>query len=270
MSVDVASAPSPSPAPPRRGDGWFARIVRGIGWLFIAAGTLVLLFLVYLLWWTDLRGGQAQAELLDEFVLEFGDPSSATPFDSADGTVELDREPVEIGAAWGLVTFTRNGQPILHDQPLPVLEGVDLGTLRSGPGHYPSTAQPGEVGNLGIAGHRTTNGAPFGDLDQLEPGDVVTVIDRDLRRWQYEVKVPVVGQRLNDTAAGIVVRPSDAWVVESDPQDLGGAWLTLTTCHPRFSNAQRLIVFAELVGDPVGTADADGAVDELVGEDLDE
>ena len=261
MSTDVATTPPPR-APRRRGDGWVARTVRGLGWLFIAAGTLVLLFLVYLLWFTNVRASQAQQEVLDQFVLEYGDPTTAT---AAGDTDTVDDTPVEIGDAWGAITFARNGQRILHDDPLYVVEGVDLGSLTQGPGHYPSTAQPGQVGNVGIAGHRTTNLGPFGDLDQLQAGDVVTVTDRNLRQWDYVVRDSNVGQPLAEDAAGIIVRPSDAWVVDPDPQGTGGAWLTLTTCHPRFSNAQRLIVFAELVGDPLGTAEQDG-VDELPGE----
>lgn len=247
-----------------------ARLVRGIGWTFITSGTLVLLFLVYLLLYTDLRGAQAQAALADEFRLGIGDVASATDATSDDAAGEpVSDAALEIGDAWGAITFERNGQRIIYDEPRYIVEGTDLGSLQFGPGHYPDTAQPGQVGNVGLAGHRTTYNADFADIEQLVPGDVVIVVDRDLRRWRYRVLEPTRGSRLDDTAAGIIVQPSDTWVVGSDPLESGGdrALLTLTTCHPRFSAAQRLIVFAELIGDADGASEQTGEVDELVGEE---
>lgn len=257
VSVDQL-APASAPGPARPSGGWGARIVRAVGWVFIAAGTLVLLFLVYLLWFTDIRGDLAQREVAERFELEFGDVSAAAP--ATDGPADEEEAtsdvPIEIGDAWAAMRFERDGRPLLHDEPLYVVEGTDLGSLRSGPGHYPETADPGEVGNVGVAGHRTTNGAPFGDLDQLAAGDLVHVVGRDLREWTYEVRETQI------------VRPSDGWVIGSDPLDEGGAWLTLTTCHPRFSNAQRMVVFASLVGQSDGEAETTDGGD-LVEEDLD-
>lgn len=265
MSVDVA-APARAPQAPRRGDGWGARIVRAIGWLFIAAGTLVLLFLVYLLWFTDVRGAQAQRELAGQFALDFGDLESAVPavVDPAEPAPEA--APIEIGDAFAAMWFERDGEQILHEAPLYVVEGTDLGSLRQGPGHYVDAADPGQVGNLAIAGHRTTNSRPFYNLDQLIAGDTVHVVDRDLREWVYEVRTSDRGVPLNDTAAGVLVNPGDVWVVGNDPLGDGGALLTLTTCHPRFSNAQRLIIFAQLVGASDGSADGDASTGDLPGE----
>lgn len=266
MSVDVAVSAA-APKPPRQGDGWGVRSVRGVGWLFIAAGTLVLLFLVYLLWFTDVRGAQAQRELASQFSLTFGDVDSAVLADADPGEPVTEPAPVEIGDAYAALWFERDGVQILHDAPLYVVEGTDLGSLRHGPGHYLDTADPGQVGNLAIAGHRTTNSRPFYNLDRLVVGDTVHVVDRDLREWVYEIRASDRGVPLSDTAAGVLVNPGDVWVVGDDPLGDGGAILTLTTCHPRFSNAQRLIVFAQLVGASDGqAAEGDGGSTELSGE----
>lgn len=114
-----------------------------------------------------------------------------------------------------------------------VVEGVGSEDLRMGAGHMPGTALPGEPGNAVISGHRTTYGAPFADLDRLRPGDEITV-------------ETATGTHVYLVAETRVVAPGDVWVAEQ----WRGAWLTLTTCHPRYSSAQRLVVFAHLVDGP--------------------
>jgi sortase A len=98
----------------------------------------------------------------------------------------------------------------------------------------PGTALPGQPGNAVISGHRTTHGRPFFDLDQLKPGDRIEV-ETSIGTHVYELR-----------EEWFLVAPTDVWVV--DPKD--GGWLTLTTCHPKFSARQRLIVTAELVSGP--------------------
>jgi sortase A len=114
-----------------------------------------------------------------------------------------------------------------------LFEGVDRDTLKDGPGHMPWTPVPGQPGNAVISGHRTTYGRPFYDLDQLVLGDRIEV-ETAIGISVYEVKVIEI------------VLPTDVYVTEPLP----GAWLTLTTCHPRFSAAERLVVQAELVAGP--------------------
>ena len=114
-----------------------------------------------------------------------------------------------------------------------VFEGVTAPTLRNGPGHMPWTPLPGQPGNAVISGHRTTYGAPFYDLDLLEPGDEIEVDT-------------VIGTHTYTVRETIIVTPTDVWVTE--PRE--GAWLTLTTCHPKLSARERLIVFAELTAGP--------------------
>ncbi len=114
-----------------------------------------------------------------------------------------------------------------------LFEGVTPATLKNGPGHMPWTPVPGQPGNAVISGHRTTYGAPFYDLDLLKPGDVIE-IDTAIGAHVYTVRETVI------------VLPTDVWVTEPRP----GAWITLTTCNPKLSARERLIVFAEMTAGP--------------------
>ncbi|HZN87608.1 MAG TPA: class E sortase [Thermoleophilaceae bacterium] len=111
-----------------------------------------------------------------------------------------------------------------------VIEGTDLGSLRRGPGHYPETPLPGEPGTVAIAGHRTTYGAPFREIDQLDPGDRI-VVDMPDGRFVYRVERTVI------------VDDQDLSVLEP----AGYRRLLLSACHPLYSAAQRIIVFARQV-----------------------
>ena len=97
----------------------------------------------------------------------------------------------------------------------------------------PNTALPGQLGNAVISGHRTTYGAPFFNLERLVPGD----------RFAVET---IIGTHTYEVVELRIVKPTDVWVTNQ----WEGSWLTLTTCHPKFSSRQRLVVFAELVDGP--------------------
>jgi sortase A len=205
-----------------------ARVVRGIGWVLVVSGSIVLLYVVYLLWFTNLGTEQAQRDLAERWDSEIEMRAAAEDGDEE----EADLAP---GDAYAVMWFERDGEPIVTDEPLYVVEGVTLDDLRAGPGHYPESDRPGGEGNLAVAGHRTTYGAPFWSLDELSEGDTIHVIDRDGEEWVYAYRE----QR--------VVSPADTWVVDEDPLETGAPTITLTTCHPRFSAAQRLIAWGELV-----------------------
>jgi sortase A len=112
-----------------------------------------------------------------------------------------------------------------------VVEGTSASALRAGAGHYPGTPLPGEDGNVAIAGHRTTYGHPFADLDRLSAGDDV-MFDTPAGAYRYRVTRPP-----------FVVGKADWSPIAAAP----GRILTLSTCHPKHSDRQRLIVQAELV-----------------------
>jgi sortase A len=121
-----------------------------------------------------------------------------------------------------------------------VVSGVSVDDLRRGPGHYPDTPLPGEYGNSAIAGHRTTYGQPFHDVDDLEPGDEIVV-------------TTIAGRFVYAVTGTEIVDPGDIHVVATT--DPNTAQLTLTSCHPKWSARQRIIVRSELVADqsaPVG------------------
>ncbi|WP_436794519.1 class E sortase [Actinospongicola halichondriae] len=113
-----------------------------------------------------------------------------------------------------------------------VVEGTTASALRAGAGHYPATPLPCEVGNVAIAGHRTTYGRPFHDLDQLQPGDRVT-LETPVGECTYEVDIDP-----------FIVMPNQTEVVDNTPDS---ASLTLTTCHPKGSARERLILKATMV-----------------------
>ena len=110
-----------------------------------------------------------------------------------------------------------------------VVEGTDGGTLRKGPGHYPETPLPGVRGTVAVAGHRTTYGAPFRDLDKLEKRDEVA-LEMPYGRFVYRVQ------------ESRIVDPSATWVTRRRGYDR----LVLTACHPKYSAAERIVIFARL------------------------
>lgn len=225
------------------------RAVRGVGWTLVGAGAVILLYVVYLLWFTGLETDRAQRDFAESWSAPVttegpdaagrGEPTTPERDDADDaGDDSGEAGPPEVGEAFAALWFERDGERILHDQELYVVEGAELRDLRAGPGHYPDTAAPGEDGNFAIAGHRTTYGAPFWAVNELQDGDTIHVVDRDRDEWVYAYRQ----QR--------IVAPTAMWVIGDDPLDRGEPTITLTTCHPRGSAARRLIVWGELVGGP--------------------
>jgi sortase A len=109
------------------------------------------------------------------------------------------------------------------------VEGTDAGDLRTGPGHYPETPLPGERGTVAIAGHRTTYGAPFRRIDRLERGD------------RIELRMPY-GRFVYRVERTRIVPPTETSVTARVDHDR----LVLSACHPLYSAAERIIVFARL------------------------
>ena len=124
-----------------------------------------------------------------------------------------------------------------------VVEGTSAAALRAGAGHYPNTPLPGEEGNVAIAGHRTTYGKPFNRIDELAVGEQIR-LETPLATYTYRVVGHPRGvSGACPNGACWITHPHDWSVVEQTD----GAMLTLTTCHPKGSAAQRLILRAELV-----------------------
>jgi LPXTG-site transpeptidase (sortase) family protein len=130
-----------------------------------------------------------------------------------------------------------------------IVRGAYSHQLRRGPGMLPGSVEPGMLGNVVIAGHRATWGAPFANLDELRAGDPI-ILETALGRWVYHVIAPPGAKLAASQQVYEIVQPSDVQVAE---QLSGVARLTLITCHPRWSSAQRLVVVAELQGPAIDT-----------------
>lgn len=200
-----------------------------VGDLFVTAGVLLLLFVGWQLWWTDVTANKVQDDTVSSLSREFAQPPSGG---SAPATEKP--APVTFGKAFAILRIPRLGA----DYARPILEGTSTDILKDGLGHYADTVMPGAVGNFAVAGHRTTYGRPLHDIDRLRAGDVV-VVETRAAYSVYAVK------------RHRVVAPSDVEVIAPVPEKPGTAptqgWLTMTACHPKYSAAQRYIVFAELV-----------------------
>ncbi len=238
------------PSQPKRSRA--ARIIRGIGWMSIGLGLFLLGFVVHQLFITTYFAQQNNETLKVEAAQYFeevtiseveyiapGAPSLIDPEDPSAPTESPDpQEPKtllveeipEQGEAFAIIRIPSIER--LADG-WTVVQGVSRADLKNGVGHMPSTPLPGQPGNSVLPGHRTTYGAPFHELDELEVGDIIEV-------------ETAIGLNVYEVRESIIVRPTEIWVTNPRP----GSWITLSTCNPRFSSRERLIIFAELVAGP--------------------
>jgi sortase A len=210
------------------------RVVRGIGKTLISVGVLILLFVVYQLWGTGLTHDRAQKSLRAKATRELAATLTTSPPSTLAGAPPTSASPATIppaltGSDWAaLIDIPKIGLDEV------VVEGVGVEELKQGVGHYPDTKMPGEKGNAALAGHRTTYGHPFNKLDELDPGDEISVTTR-AGTFKYAV------------ASTTIVTPESVEVLDNTPDNR----LTLTTCNPKYSAEQRLIVVALLQGPPL-------------------
>jgi len=231
-SIDVITGPHPPVLP--RGRRRHAAPRTGLRddhrrWLITAStwvrniGALLILFAAWQVWGTAIAQHHTQAALRSQFDAKVATaPHPAKTFTLAPATAQLPEPPG--GTDMALIQVPEIG----IDQV--VVSGTDADDLAKGPGHYIGTAMPGQAGNVAIAGHRTTHGAPFNRLAELAPGDPIYLTTPTGQRLTY-----IVAQ------TPYPVLPSNTSVLN----DFGDNRLTLTTCNPEFSAAQRLIVVAE-------------------------
>ena len=247
---DGSTAVQRAPRPGRTRGDLVRTGVRGVGQLLVTAGLVVLLFVVYEVWVTDLFSDRKQDALSQDLREDWdvGTDDPTVPTLPGGGISE-----VPLGEGFAFIRIPRFGA----DYVKVVLEGTDEDELVEGPGHYVDSAMPGEQGNFALAGHRVGKGSPFLDLDQLQSGDPIVIETEDT--W-YVYRV-VGGDDPNGVPAQQIVLPTDVSVIAPTPNGpltgpATGAYLTLTTCHPKFSARERLIVHAVLDGDPIPKADA--------------
>lgn len=219
------------------------RNIQIIGWTLIWSGFFIFGYLGWQLFGTDLVNSGVQAEAQGEIDVAFVEAQDELPEpEEVDPSEYLGEDPPD--EVPELIPFQAESAPGTGD-PLAVIridkigvdkvvfEGVDRQTLKSGPGHMEGTPLPGQPGNAVLSGHRTTYGRPFFDFDLLELGDEI----------EMETAIGVHTYAVREIQ---VVQPTDVWVTDDRP----GGWLTLTTCEPKFSARQRLVIFAEMVDGP--------------------
>lgn len=202
---------------------WVRRTLNAIGRTLIVGGTLLLLFVAYQLWGTGLYTDAQQASLRSDLRTTIREAHRAQVPVSGTTTTTRPAAPPPEGDAVGFIKIPKIGVDDV------VVQGISVPDLRKGPGHYPDSPMPGQLGNAAIAGHRTTYGAPFNRLDELVPGDPIILIT-PAGTFRY-----VVTEQL-------IVNKTQVEVLDPTPD----ATLTLTTCHPKYSARQRLIIKARL------------------------
>lgn len=208
-------------------------IIKVMGEILLTAGVIIGLFLVWQLWLNDIFVAVERSDESSETARDWVDPGPEIPaavYPSGDEPPVL--EAPGNGQVFGILMVPRFGP----DYQVRIAEGTGTQDVlnRIGIGHYKSTQMPGEVGNFAIAGHRTTYGAPFGAAGDLVAGDNI-YIEVEAGWYSYAV-----------TANEIVV-PTAVQVLEPVPNRKGlvpdQRVITLTTCHPKYSARQRLIVY---------------------------
>lgn len=242
----IRPTPTAAPTGPRLA-AMLHRVLGGVGRSLMTAGTLILLFVAYQLWGTGLQEARSQRELRSQFddLLEQVDRTSTTTSTTTTGpatpTTTDPKAPVETVEAdlQPKLPLPAEGDPVAEIR-IPdigitrtIVEGITLDQLKRGVGHYPTSPLPGQAGNVAIAGHRTTYGQPFHNVDKLEPGDQIF-----FTTLQGEFVYAVTGTE--------IVKPGAVEILE----DKGDNRVTLIACHPKYSLAERIIVYAELKGSP--------------------
>ncbi len=253
------------PAPPKDWRWW----VGNLGKILIATGLLMFGFVAYQLWGTGIETARAQNQLESEFdaLVAQSPPAEAPGFVSGDGSETAPVTTISDSASQPVTAPDPAGVPIGTAVPVEqqnidtniengsalarleiarigrndiVVAGIGTSDLKRGPGHFPDTPLPGQLGNSAIAGHRTTYGAPFFNVDDLQPGDEIIATTLS-GRFTYRV------------TEQLVVASNEYWVVATtDPTK---ATLTLISCDPKYTAQRRIVIFSELVASessPVG------------------
>lgn len=291
--VDVEEPPvaagqgsSPPPAPPRgpvtggggprygrgggRPDGGevLRTVLRGAGQLLITAGMVLLLFVVYELWVSNLFAERKQQQVHQQLATEW--QTGQDPLKGQDRlNLPIGKQIVlPVGDGFANLYIPQFGKDFVKT----IVQGTDDASLDKGPGHYINSQLPGQIGNFALAGHRVGKGEPFLNLDQLHPGDKIVV--QTASNWYvytvlgnvqaYNAALKLTNASARSTAItnalaatdsqGVpgreIVSPSAVQVVAPVPdhpdQTPTRALLTLTTCHPKYTANQRMIVHAVL------------------------
>jgi sortase A len=201
------------------------RIIRGLAGLLgealITIGAVLVLFVGWQLFWTDVVSDADASQVVTTLERDPAGPEWVQP------------RQAKLGEAFAIIRIPRFGAAFAR----PLYEGTTRDVLMRGIGHYVGTDLPGEVGNFAMAGHRTTYGKPFNQIDKLVEGDVV-LVETKATYFVYRV----TGHQIVPPSQASVLLP-----VPDEPDEVATqASLTLTSCHPEFSARERYVVHAVL------------------------
>lgn len=216
------------------------KLIGVLGELLLTLGSILLLYVAYSLWFSNTLVETQNQVAAERFLQSLPQNNHTTPvITESPQEVELTEEPEEASfnpvEPYGLLYIPRLKSDVWQE---PLVEGIYYRALASGVGHYPTTEQPGEIGNFAIAGHRATNGEPFARFEKLQAGDRVYV-QTAVGWFEYEL--------VQDK----IVQEDEVWVLADNPLDQGfapgGRLITLTTCDPRWNSYQRWVWWGKLV-----------------------
>lgn len=225
-----------------------ATVISVFGEILVTIGVVLFLFAFYESYWTNIEAGKAQSIVNEDLDRTWSNPRTIhTP---------------ELGEAFARIYIPSFGS----DFHFAIVEGTTDEDLLKGPGHYDNTQMPGQPGNFAVAGHRVGKGAPFNDLGKLETCDSI-IIETQTQWFIYKV-MPIDGAAptcfspeqqarmttgdYSDVAGRKITVPTDVGVIAPLPgtdtpvNDSLEQIITLTTCHPQFSNAERMIIHGML------------------------
>ena len=212
------------------------RAVRAIGNIFIVIGLTLLLFVAYEEIGTSIITNHRQSVLASVFDPELiqrpgpqptisDSPAPTLKTANYSGPTPLFRLTIpRLGSGWSRI----------------VVQGISLYSLAYGPGHYPQTKMPGEVGTVGMACHRTGWGSPCININQMRPGDLI-YIDTVAGRYTYKV-----------TSLPKQIEKTDGWVLNGDPSSTDPYKLAITTCTPPHTSLHRLVIWADQISPAPG------------------
>lgn len=216
--------------------GFFRAFVQLLGELLITAGIILLLFVAWELWWTNIAANSAQEEAVSQFAQDFQGPVAPPVPDAPTdyGPPVVMPAPEAPGTVFGVAFIPRFGDTYSR----PLVEGVGQAQLDTlGLGRYDSSAMPGEVGNFAVAGHRQTHGAVLDSIHTLVPGDKIYIQTKD----GYYTYVFRNNQIVLPNRADVLLPvPTQEDTVPTE------RFLTLTSCNPRFGAEERIIAYSVL------------------------
>src|SRR3954464_5268516 len=230
----MAEATAAAPPVSMRGDGW-RMAARGIGQLLITFGVVILLFVVYELWGTNFytQGQQNQLEDSIHHGWNGGGPD----------ITQTNVKNVPLGSGMPVLRIPRFGK----NYHMVIVEGTGYEDLKRGPGHYPGTALPGQVGNFAVAGHRTTYLHPFNKIATLRNHDVI-VLETKTKWFTYTIEnVPNTNIPWREIVVPTQVEVAYPVPDQRDPNKQPALkLLTFTSCHPEYSASHRYVIHAVL------------------------